>query len=220
MPTHPLTARNGRTNATEEHETDETDETDESAIGIEREDVPTAGRSLVVLDPDHPEASLRAAFGHLGANDRAFDLLVVYPMARFEARREELLEAGATAPYAVSDLEAEARQLAWRVGHHWLAPLGVEFEALGAVGRVHDCVRLVVAEREHARVYVEVPERTLWQRLRGVADRATALGDALSTDVSVVSVDGAAEPDADATGVIDTEVDADVAVTPDPSAER
>ena len=215
MPTELSAARNGRTN------TVDADETDERGIEIERDDVPAAGRSLIVLDPDHPEAGLRAAFGHLGASDGTIDLLVVYPMERFEARREELLEAGATAPYAVSDLEAEARRVAWRAGHDWLAPLGVEFEAFGAVGRVTDCVRLVAEERGHTRVYVEVPGRTLWQRLRGVADRATALDDALPRGVAVVSVDEAVGSDADATdAVIDAEVGAAAAVTTDPSAEK
>jgi hypothetical protein len=215
MPTELSAARNGRTNATEPHESDE------DSIEIEPATDVAAGRSLVVLDPDHPEASLRAAFGHLGSNERALDLLVVYPMERFEERREELLEAGATAPYAVSDLEAKARRVAWRAGHDWLAPMGVEFDALGAVGRVRDCVRTVAEERGHARVYVEVPGRTFWQRLRGVVDRATALGDALPGDVTVVPVDGAVESDGDVTdAVIDAEVGADVAVTTDPSAER
>jgi hypothetical protein len=216
MPTELSAARNGRTNATEPHQSDE------DTIDIELvADATTAGRSLIVLDPDAPAASLRAAFGHLGPKDGAVDLLVVYPMARFEARREELLEAGATAPYAVSDLEAEARRVAWRAGHDWLAPMDVEFEALGAVGEVTDCVRQVVEGGGHTRVYVEVPGRTFWQRLRGVADRATALGDALSTDVTVVPVDGGVESGGGVTdAVIGTEVDADVAVTSDPFAEK
>ena len=215
MPTELSAARNGRTNATEPHESDE------DTIEIEPATDVAAGRSLVVLDPDHPEASLRAAFGHLGASDRALDLLVVYPMERFEARREELIEAGATAPYAVSDLEAKARRVAWRAGHEWLAPLGVEFEALGAVGRVPDCVRQAVAERGHTRVYAEPPRRTLWQRLRGDVDHVTALDDALPGAVGVVPVDEAVGSDADATGAVtDAEVGADAAVTPDPSAER
>lgn len=216
MPTELSAARNGRTN------TADADESDEDSIEIEPAAETTAtGRSLVVLDAEHPEASLRAAFGHLGASDGALDLLVVYPMARFEARREELLEAGATAPYDVSDLEAKARRVAWRAGHDWLAPLGVEFEALGAVGEVTDCVRMVVAERGNACVYAEVPRRTLWQRLRGVADRATALGDALPNDVGVVTLGVATDSGTDATDpVIEAEAGTDVAVTPDSVVER
>jgi hypothetical protein len=213
MPTELSAARNGRTNATDAADAHETDE---SAIETERDDV-AAGRSLVVLDPDHPETSLRAAFEHLDASDGALDLLVVYPMERFEARREELLEAGATAPYAVSDLETEARRVAWRTGHDWLAPLGVEFEAIGAVGRVRDCVRLIADDRGCARVYVESPRRTRWQRLRGVADRATALDGALPGTVTVVSIDGDAEP---GVTVPDVDVDTEVAVVPDASVEK
>lgn len=220
MPTELSAARNGRTNTTEPHETDE------SAIELGPvADATTIGRSLVVLDPDHPEASLRAAFGHLGSKDGAIDLLVVCPMERFEARREELLEAGATAPYAVSDLEAEARRVAWRTGHQWLAPLGVEFEALGAVGGVTDCVRLIAEDRGSTRVFVEVPRRTLRQRLRGVADRATALGEALPEEVDVVPLDGTIESGRDVNDAVmdtdvGTEVGTDVAVVSDPSVDR
>ena len=215
MPTELSAARNGRTN------TADADESDERPIETDHDEVPALGRSLVVLDPGHPEASLRAVFGHLGASDGAIDLLVVYPMERFEVRREELLEAGATASYAVSDLEAEARRVAWRTGHDWLAPLGVEFEAFGAVGRVRDCVRLVAEDRGCTRVYVEVPRRTLRQRLRGVADRATALGDALPRGASVVPLDGTIESGSDVTdAATDTDVGADVAVASDPSVDR
>jgi hypothetical protein len=166
---------------------------DERPSETDCEDVPAAGRLLVVLNSDAPATSLWAAFQHLDASDGALDLLIVYQMERFETHRNELLKAGATAPYTVSDLEAAARQVAGRVGHNWLTPLGVPFEAIGAVGHVRDCVRWVAEERGSTRVYFEVPRRTLWQRLRGGLDRATALDDALSTDVTVVSVGGTVE---------------------------
>jgi hypothetical protein len=211
MQTELPAARNGRTNGTNAREADQ------GPIETELDDDSAAERALVVLDPDHPEASLRAAFGHLDASDGALDLLVVYPMERFEARREELLEAGATAPYDVSALEAEARRVAWRTGHEWLAPMGVSFEALGAVGRVRDCVRLVAEERGHTRVYVEVPRRTLWQRLRGVANRATALTDTLPTDATVVPVDQVSESRGNG---IDAAAVAEKAGRPEPSIEE
>lgn len=206
--------RNGPTNRTDPRRLDE------RPLETDREDVPTVGRSLVVLDPDAPATSLRAAFQHLDASDGALALLVVFPMERFETRREELLEAGATAPYTVADLEAAARQVAWRVGHNWLAPLDVPFEAIGAVGQARDCVQWVAEERDCARVYVEVPRRTLWQRLRGVPDRATALEDALSTDVTVVPVNGTVESGGEVPDTVPAATgSADEAVRPDRSPE-
>lgn len=73
MPTELPAARNGRTNTTDAHEADE------HPIETEHDDVPTTGRSLIVLDPDMPATSLRAAFGHLNASDGALDLLVLVP---------------------------------------------------------------------------------------------------------------------------------------------
>lgn len=77
MPTELPAARNGRTNTTDAHEADE------HPIEAEHADVPTTGRSLVVLDPDMSATSLRAAFRDLDASDGALDLLVLIPMERY-----------------------------------------------------------------------------------------------------------------------------------------
>lgn len=213
MTTEPPITRNGQMNASAGPGADQT------PVDSDRTHDATASRPLVVLDPDAPAASLRAALGHLDASDQALDLLVVYPIERFEARRAALIEAGATG-YAVSDLKAEARREARRVGHEWLSPLGISFEAIGAVGEVRDCVPITIAERGYSRVYVKVPRRTFWQRLRGVPDRMTALDDTLPKDVDVVPLDWSGESDVEITDLVpDGELSADAAVTPNHSIE-
>lgn len=180
MLTKPPAALNGRPNRTEPLGVDETDRTptpvgsgrhlDEKRTGTEHvDDAPTADGSLVVLDPDAPSTTLQTALQHPDVSDEDLHLLIVFPLATFESRRRALLKAGATAPYTVSDFEAEAQRIAYQVGREWLAPMGVTFEPMGAVGRHPDCVRMAVEERGCARAFVSL-RPALWQRLRGVGD--------------------------------------------------
>lgn len=157
---------------------------------------PTADSTLVVLDPDHPGTALRATLEYLDRHGDLY-LLVVFPMAEYEARRRARREAGVTAPYTIDHLEAEARRIAHGVGREWLDPAGAEFEAVGAVGRPRDCVQMAVEERGCTRVFVAAPQRTLWQRLLGVQDLPTTLIRVLPTVVTIVSVDSGVDAPSD-----------------------
>lgn len=178
---------------------------------------PAAGRSLVVLDPDSPLTTLRAALQHTEVDNGEVDLLVVFPTAEYETRRRARLESGVTAPYTIDHLEVEAERIARRAGREWLGPMGVEFEPTGAVGRLRDCVRTAVEERGYTSVYVAAPRRTLWRRLLGVEDVSTALAGILPTVVTVVPVDGTLDPVPDR---VDVEAIADPTVVPGTSVEK
>lgn len=176
-----------------------------------------AGTSLVVLDPNDPSTTLRAVLQHPGVNDGDLALLVVFPTAEYQARRRARLAAGVTAPYTIDHLEMDARRIAHRAGCEWIDPTGVEFEAIGAVGRLQDCVRMVVAARGYTQVYILPPRRTVWQRILGDADSSAALTRVLPTSVTVVSVEGAVDV---VSAVEDGETIADFTVGPDVSVEK
>lgn len=152
---------------------------------------PADWRSLVVLDPDAPSTTLWAALQHPDVTDGALDLLVVLPTAEYEARRRARFEADVTAPYTIDHLEAEARRIAQRAGREWLDPIGVEFEPLGAVGRLRNSIRATVEDRGDTRVYVAAPERPIWKRVFGFEEFSASLAGVLPTAVTVVPVDAA-----------------------------
>ena len=163
---------------------------------------PTTNRVLVVLDPDDPETTLRAVVREADPTTTEFHLLLVYPTAEYEARRAARLDAGITGPYAIDQLAEAARYTARRVGHEYLGPDTVGFEALGAVGRTRDCIERAVRDADYGRVYVAEESRSVWQRLLGVERLSTALARVLPDVVSVVGVDdvlerGVEEPEAD-----------------------
>ena len=151
---------------------------------------PVAGRSLVVLDPNAPSTTLRAALQHPAVSEGEVHLLVVFPTAEYEARRRARIQAGVTAPYTIDHLETEAQRIAQRTGREWLAPAGIAFQPIGAVGRLRDCVWTAAEDREYTHVYVPATRRTLRQRLLGVGDNPSALAGTLPTVITVVPVDG------------------------------
>ena len=178
---------------------------------------PSIGGSLVVLDPHAPSATLRAALQHPDLSHGRLSLLVVFPTAEYEARRRARLEADVTAPYTIEHLEMEARRIALRVGREWIDPTGVEFDSLGAVGRIRDSVRRVLEDREYTHVYVGRSPRTFWQRLRRVEDRSTMLTRVLPKIVTVVPVEYAFDSVSNAG---DEEAFVDLAVDLDPLVEK
>lgn len=151
-------------------------------------------RSLFVLDPVVPSTVLRAALRDSRVSDGEIHLLAVFPPAEYQARRRARIDANLTATYTVDSLEEEARRIARQAGREWLGPTGVEFESMGAVGRLRDTVRRAVEDRGCTHVYVVIPRRTLWQRLLGTQDLSTTLARILPTDVIVVSVDDTFDP--------------------------
>ena len=149
--------------------------------------------ALVVLDGADPSSTLRAALQHIDLQNGRVHLLLVYPTAEYEARRRERIAAGLTTPYTVGQLEEEARLLALRTGHEWHRSSGGEFEAIGAVGRLTDCVRRVVEDNECTLIYFAPTKRSMWQRILG-GDEVGALARALPASTSVVQLDTTAEP--------------------------
>lgn len=177
--------------------------------------LPTAssvGASLVILDPDAPSATLRAALQHPDVAEGEITLLVVFPTSEYEARRRARIEAGVTAPYTIDHLEMEAQRIGQRAGREWLDPARVEFEAMGAVGRRRDCVRMAVVARGCTRVYVGKSRRTLWQRFLRIEDLSVVLTRTLPATVTVVSVDDVFDP---VPNVGDGEPIADLTADPD-----
>lgn len=146
-------------------------------------------KTLLVLNPADPSTTLRAALGHPETANSDLSLLVIFPTAEYEARRRARYEAGVATPYTIEHLEDEAQRIARRVGEEWLGSAD-RFEARGAVGRPRDCVCAAVKELAVGRVFIPTSQRTIWQRLFGGLDLPTDLGRVLSTEVSIVSVDG------------------------------
>lgn len=70
-----------------------------------------------------------------------------------------------------------------------LAPMGVEFEAVGAVGRLGDTIQTTVRDRAVTRVYVAAPRRTVWRRCLGIHGLTATLAGVLPVSVTVVPVD-------------------------------
>lgn len=163
---------------------------------------------LVVLDFDDPATTLRAVMGDPATIDAEFHLLMVVPMAEYEARRRARIDAGVTGPYTVDHLTEEAHDIAQRVGCEYLDTDGAGFEAIGAVGRTRDYVSKAVRTHDYGRVYVAERPRPVWQRLLGVKDLPTELVRALPDVVTVVSA-------ADVLGPVREESDSEVAFGPE-----
>lgn len=177
----------------------------------------SAGASLVVLDPDAPSATLRAALQRPDVAEGELTLLVVFSISEYEARRRARIEAGVTAPYTIDHLEMEAQRIAQLAGREWLDPANVEFEAMGAVGRRRDCVRTTVEAQGCTCVYVRRLRRTLWQRFLRVEDLSAVLTRSLPATVTVVSVDGVFDP---VPNVVDGEPITDLTTDPDESVVK
>jgi len=120
-------------------------------------------RTLVVLDPERPSDTLRAAMGMPGVTAEVPDLMLVYSDAEYERRSAGLRQIGYRGPVSVDQLAETARQVADRAGREWLS--GGYGEAYGDVGRVGSCVARAVDERGYTQVYAPRPRRTLLGRL-------------------------------------------------------
>ncbi len=86
-------------------------------------------------------------------------VLSVTSSREFAERREARLGAGLPG-YTLGEAEAGARRLARRVGREALAPLGIDYVAVGAVGR--EASRVLDAAREHdcGHLFLAEPERS------------------------------------------------------------
>lgn len=149
---------------------------------------------LVVLNPDDPAATLRAAMRDPATIDAKFHLLAVFPTAEYEARRRARIVAGVSAPYTIDHLIEEARIIAHRAGRSYLDVDDGGFAAMGAVGRTRDCVNEAVRNHDFGRVYVAERPRPAWQRVLGVGSLSTELVRVLPDVVTVVSVDEGLSP--------------------------
>lgn len=166
---------------------------------------PSAGGTLVVLDPDAPETTLRRAVPDAAAGEH-LHLLLVYPDSEYERRERAHAEAGVSPRRGVHGLADEARRVAERVGKRCLGP-GADFGATGAVGRRRE--RIVEAVEEHAieRVFVSgsrVTRGTLRERVLAFLGRASPLDRALPEGVTVTTIEdrsGAADDGAVRSGL-------------------
>lgn len=149
---------------------------------------------LVVLNPDDPAATLRAVMRDPATINAKFHLIVVFPTAEYEARRQARIDAGITGPYTIDHLIDEARSIALRVGRTYLDTDDGGFEAMGAVGRTRDRVNEAVQNHDYGRVYAAERPRPAWQRLLGVGRLSTELVRVLPDVVTVVSVDDGLGP--------------------------
>lgn len=122
-------------------------------------------RTLVVLDPERPGDTLRAALGTGGIADGEFDLLLVYSDAEYERRLDGRRQAGYRGPASVNQLAETAARAAARAGREWLGTADGYGTPYGDVGRLDRCVAHAIAERGYARVCAPLPRRTLLGRL-------------------------------------------------------
>lgn len=156
---------------------------------------------LVVLDHEDPGQTMRAALAGSGMGPLrtaledtaiegvAVDLLLVIPTRSYEASRRARQEAGATTEYTLGQCEEAARLTAERVGREWLAPLGIDYQATGAVGRRRTVVQETVIARGSTRVYLESREPSRWRRLTGAMAPANILKRALPRETTVVPIE-------------------------------
>lgn len=164
------------------------------AEGIDLSSTKSGDKALVVLDGADPSSTMRAALQHIDPGDGTVHLLLVFPTAEYEARRHDRIAAGLTTPYTIGQLEEQARLVALRTGHEWLGPSGDEFEAIGAVGRLADCIRRVVENKGCTLIYIAPTKRSRWQRLLG-GDEVAAIRRVLPASVRIVPLDIAPEPE-------------------------
>lgn len=148
---------------------------------------PETDRVLVVLTPENPEESLKNALAEPTMVPDSADVILVLPTAEYEARRRARIEAGVDSPYSIDQLAEEARAIAKRVGCEYLGLVGVDFEAIGGVGRTRDLVIDAVRENEYTKVFVSSPRRTIWQRLLGSEETTTDIASGLQ-GIEVVPV--------------------------------
>lgn len=145
-------------------------------------------RGLVLLDPDHPERTVRGALRDPATLAGVLTLLFVYPTAEYEARRRARAAAGVPGEYTIGHLETAAELRARTVGRDWLSAAGHEYAARGAVGRVRDCVVGAVVAEGYTRVYVDDVRPRWWQRLLGAESLAATLERSLPPEVAVLPV--------------------------------
>lgn len=143
---------------------------------------------LVVLDPEQPNTTLENVFQHADLVDRDLHFLLVYPTKEYEARRRARIEAGITTPFAISHLEAEARQRALHLGHEWHGGTNGTVTAMGRVGRLRDRVGEIVEENGYEEIYLDPTPQSSWQRLRGRIDAASSVVGSLP-EVTFLAVD-------------------------------
>lgn len=147
---------------------------------------PQTAKVLVVLTPDNPEASLRTALSHPSTATEIVDVILVFPTKEYEQRRRARIAGGISTPYTVDHLAEEAQHIAQRVGCEFLGMVGVDFQAVGGVGRTRDLVVDAVRDHGYTRIYVASPRQTLWERLLGTDDMAASIARVLPAGVAVV----------------------------------
>lgn len=156
--------------------------------------VPQREWILVVLDPDDPRQAIRAALRDPAIDSGSVDLLLVFPTVEFEQRWQTRRAAGVTAPYAIDQLEEEARLTADRIGREFLDKSGRNYAVRTGVGRTRDFVLDALRAREYVRLYLATPRRRLWQRLLRRPIVPAWLVDALPDRSTVVWVTGREVP--------------------------
>lgn len=168
-------------------------------VGRTAGDGPDAtGGTLVVLDPERPGDTLRAALGMPGVAGTAPDLLLVYSDAEYERRLAAQRRVGYRGPFSVHQLAETAGLVADRAGREWLsAGYG---ETYGDVGQMDRCVARAVDERGYTKVYAPRPRRTLLGRLLG-RPRIDRLARALPAGVELLSVPDRAAVEPGTTGI-------------------
>lgn len=184
------TPQTGPTNSTR-REIEPTETEHQHSIAVE--DAPGGPHRewiLVVLDPDDPRRTVRAAMRDPAVVSGAVDLLLVFPTSEYEERRQARREAGVTAPYSLDQFEEEIRHIAHGIGREFLDSSGRNYMVLTGVGRTRDFGRKALGTREYARVYFATPRRRLWRRLFRRSTVPAWLADALPDSATVVWVTG------------------------------
>lgn len=162
---------------------------------------PSIETILVVLDHENPTETMRAALagsgrgplrnalGDTATGGASVDLLLVVPTRSYEASRRARQEAGATTEYTLGQCKEAARLTADRIGREWLAPMGIDYQATGAIGRRGTVVREAVDARRPTCIYLESSKPSCWRRLFGATSPAKILGQTLPGETTAVPND-------------------------------
>jgi hypothetical protein len=154
----------------------------------------TTDSILVVLDPDDPEATLRAALRDTDPSRASYHLLLVVPRQSYEAKRRAFADAGVPRKHTIGQAKEAARQQARRVGREFFGHHSAAFTATGTVGSKREAIRQTVETHDFAETFVPTRERSLLERFLGTGDPAASLARTLPDDIDVTTVDSMTGP--------------------------
>lgn len=146
----------------------------------------TSDRTLIVLDPDDPDATMQQVLGRI--EEEPVSILLVYPQRRFYRCQRAYDTAGIDAPLSVTQFEAKAERTAERLAQKYFED-GTEYETIGGVGDVTDYVNTFVSYHDCSTVVAGETVASWRDRLRRIAGLPSGIDRVLPRDVVRIAPD-------------------------------